>query len=84
MKLWVARNEGYYDEEDEDLRITGELLVCYDKPILEYDSNKGRMVWKYSRVMHEAPSYMFPEIEEQTCKVFMTHTIEEICEILKK
>ena len=25
MKLWVARNEGCYDEEDEDLRI-------YDNP----------------------------------------------------
>ena len=83
LKLWIARNEGYYDDEDENLRITGELLICYDQPILEYDSDKRRKMWKYSRIMHEAPSYMFPEIEEMTCRVFTTHTIEEIIEIIK-
>lgn len=85
LKLWLARNEGWEDDEDDGIYHTGELLVCYDKPILEYDSKKGRKVWSYSRIMHEAPIYMFPEIEEGQCVEFTNRNIsKEIDELVSK
>lgn len=72
MRIWIARNEGYYEDE---LRVTGELMVFYDTPILKYDSKKRRRCWTCARVMCQAPSYMFPEIEEEKCVMFLSEDV---------
>lgn len=85
LKLWLARNEGWEDDKNDGIYHIGELLICYDKPILEYDSKEGRRKWQYSRIMHEAPAYMFPEIEECTCIEFTNRDIsKEIDELIDK
>lgn len=72
IKLWIARNEGWEEEylHDRYQHVPGELLICYDRPTLKYDDSLGRQIWKYARIMHEAPSYMFPEIKEKECVEF--------------
>lgn len=67
MRLWVARNEDIYD--DESSRYTpDEVLICYDKPVLEYNSEEHRRVWCCARMMSSAPAYMFAdELKEAEC-----------------
>lgn len=80
MKLWVARNEGYEEEEvlhDRFKHVSGELFIFYDTPLLVYDSEKQRKIWTCSREMCEVPSYMFPGIKEGECVVFSNITEKE-------
>lgn len=49
LRLWLARNEGKEEEyiHDRYTHIPGELLVCFDKPILKYDPDEHRNKWMY-------------------------------------
>ena len=82
LKLWLARNEGKEEEyiHDRCTHVPGELLVCFDKPILKHDPDEHRNKWMYSRIMCEAPNYMFPEIEEGTCVEFSYKDLEYLIE----
>lgn len=33
-KIWIARDEGLYDSEDEDTKLVGKLHMFYDSPEL--------------------------------------------------
>ena len=82
LKLWLARNEGKEEEyvHDRYTHVDGELLVCLDKPILKFDPDELRNKWMYSRIMCEAPSYMFPEIDEGTWVEFSYKDLECLIE----
>lgn len=62
--LWIARDEGFYNEEDDEPSV-GKLHIFYDQPqLIKVD---GIYCWKFSRIICEVPSYMYPEIKEKTC-----------------
>lgn len=64
--MWIARDEGIYDEDYEVLE-KGKLHLFYDKPIIEMDDNTN--TWKFgsARCIGEVPSYMYPSIQERDC-----------------
>lgn len=72
LRLWVCRNEDYAEEYDDGsyTDIDGELMVCYDQPLLEYDGRRRRHVWTCASVMTEVPKYMFPQVKSGECVEF--------------
>ncbi len=76
--IWIARTkpevpedmEHFVERHPEKEKEYTKLLVCYDEPYYKGLEN----TW-YSRVMAEAPSYMFPEIEPGECVEFKTEAI---------
>lgn len=72
FKLWVARNEGFYDHENEDDYVIGEVKFFYDKPEYKFNSVSNRYEWTNAReIKSEVPDYMFKGyIDEGECFEF--------------
>lgn len=69
-KIWIARDEGLYDSEDEGTKLVGKLHMFYDSPELLFNPSTWRKYWGNARVICELPSYMYPKVEECKCIVY--------------
>ena len=67
FKLYIARDEGKWDE---DVKKEGELNLFYDTPQLLFDIDKRISYWGNARKIAEIPSYMYPQIRDKECYVF--------------
>lgn len=63
IKMWIARDEGIYNE-DYELVEKGKLHLFYDKPLKHIDSQTNTTKFDCARCIGEIPSYMYPQIEE--------------------
>lgn len=70
-KIWIARDEGTWDEDG--LRQEGRLHAFYDTPVL-LKADDGLMRWTNAREIAEIPGYMYPEIADRTCTAFVPET----------
>lgn len=66
IRMWIARDEGIYEEPDDRKPQKGKLHLFYDTPIIERDHDTNTMKWGYARCIGEIPSHMYPFIEECT------------------
>ena len=64
--MWIARDEGIYDE-DYELVEKGKLHLFYDTPLVHRDSKKNTLKFDCARCIGEIPSYMYPFIKEGDC-----------------
>lgn len=67
-KIWLARDEAKYDEDYHNQR--GDIHLFYDTPQLVFNKEKRLLCWENARKIATIPSYMFPELKEETCVVF--------------
>lgn len=70
-KLYIARDDGEYADEDYNYKTRGDLHIFYDTPHL---NENGK--WDLARKICDVPSYMYPEIKDGQCEVF-TNTKEK-------
>lgn len=73
--LFIARDDYEYDEYDESFTAPGKLHIFYDKPELLTMSYPMTYYWGNARMICEIPTYMFPNIKENTCVKFNTKNI---------
>lgn len=73
LKLWVARDEGIYND-DYELVEKGKLHIFYDTPLIHRDTKTNTLKFDCARCIGEIPSYMFPWIGEGDCYEFSSST----------
>lgn len=66
IRMWIARDEGLYNEDYEILE-NGKLHLFYDTPLVHKDNDTNLLKFDCSRCIGEIPSYMYPWIEEGDC-----------------
>lgn len=66
IKMWIARDEGLYDD-DYEIMEKGKLHLFYDPPLVHEDLDTRTLKFDGARCIGEVPSYMYPFIEEGEC-----------------
>lgn len=66
MKLYIARDEGIYDDDYNYVK-PGKLHLFYDTPIPYYDDETKTHKFGTARVVAEIPTYMYPDVHEGEC-----------------
>lgn len=67
IRMWIARDEGIYEDEMDDEPQVGKLHLFYDTPLWHRDSETNTFKFDCARCIGEIPSYMYPWIEEGCC-----------------